>query len=198
MLARTTACVLLLATTATAAAVATFARQEGGTEEMQMPQPTEEHAQLLAGVGAWEGTMTMFMPGMPSEPTPAKESVEAIGGFWTLSQFKTEVMGMPYHGTGVAGYDPERGKYVGTWCDNMSSLLCVMEGQVDPATGHLTMRWEAPDMATGQVVPHWFVLDHKGDTYTSTFYAGEGEGAKTMVLDMKRKGQRPAEAGAKR
>ncbi|HKX46354.1 MAG TPA: DUF1579 family protein [Planctomycetota bacterium] len=195
MLARITACALLLATSAFA--VAAF--QEGAMEGApQMPQPTKEHQELLQGVGTWEGTTTMHIPGMPSEPTPAKEIVEAIGGFWTQAHFKTEVMGMPYHGTGVVGYDAERGKYIGTWCDNMSSFLALMEGEADPSTGHITMRWEAPDMTTGALTPHWFVLEHGENEYTSTFYAGEGEGTKTMVIAMKRKGQRPAEAGAKR
>ena len=64
-------------------------------QEMEMPQPAEQHAQLLEAVGAWEGTITAFFPGMPSEPMEAKETVEAIGGFWTQSRFECDFMGMP-------------------------------------------------------------------------------------------------------
>jgi hypothetical protein len=167
-------------------------------DDMGMPTPTAEHQKLMAGAGEWTGTITMFdMPGMEAKPSPATETVTAIGGFWLLSDFKCDFMGMPYHGSGHVGYDAEKKKYVGTWVDSMSSYLSLMEGQYDEAKKAVVMRWKAPDM-TGQIVPHREELVENGDTRTMTFYAGEGEGKKTMTIEMKRKGKAAVPAGAKK
>lgn len=159
-----------------------------------MPEPTPEHEHIVEGAGEWEGTMTMHMPGMPQTPVPAHESNVAIGGFWLQSTFKCELMGMPYLGTGCVGYDESKKKYVGTWIDNASSHLAIMEGEIDPKTEALVMRWTAPDMATGKPTPHRYEAVHEGDAFTSTFYAGEGAGTRTMVISMKRKGAKAEKA----
>lgn len=161
----------------------------------EMPQPTPEHAQILNGVGVWEGTLTSFMGGGPADPVPAKETVEGIGKFWTQSKFTCNFMGMPYLGTGCVGYDAKNGKYVGTWIDNMSSYLAVMEGEMNEETNTLVMRYDAPDM-TGQMAAHRIESVYNENSYVSTFYTGAGEGTKTMVIEMKRKGKGAVEAGS--
>jgi hypothetical protein len=167
-------------------------------DEMDMPKPTAEHQKLMAGAGEWAGTITMFdMPGMEAKPAPATETVTSIGGFWLLSDFHCDFMGMPYHGSGHIGYDAEKKMYVGTWVDSMSSYFSLMEGKYDEAKKAVVMRWKAPDM-TGQIVPHREELVENGDTRTMTFYAGEGEGKKTMTIEMKRKGKAATPAGAKK
>jgi hypothetical protein len=155
-------------------------------QEPQMPQPTEEHAEILRGAGSWEGTMKAWMPGMPESSMSCKEENVAFGPFWLVSTFECDFMGMPYRGQGSVGYDPMKQKYVGTWYDNMSPTLAVMEGEED-AAGKLTMRWTAPTM-DGSIQPHRYELVHQGDSYVSTFFVGEGAGTKTMEMHMKRKG----------
>jgi hypothetical protein len=176
-----------LALTVGAAAVAAM----GSTVQDDMPQATAEHREILAGVGTWEGTVKGFWPGAPETPTPAKETVEAIGEFWIQSRFEsyfeTPMGDMPFVGVGVSGFDPATGKYVGTWADSSMPYLSVMEGEKD-ASGNLVMRWKAPDMATGEIGPQHSVLKVSGDSYTMDFFSGEGEGQKVMTISMKRKG----------
>jgi hypothetical protein len=151
-----------------------------------MPQPTAEHAQLLKGVGDWEGTVAIFdVPGMEA-PVPARESIRAIGGFWLLSEFHSEFAGAPYMGSGHIGYDPQTKRYVGTWVDSMSSFFSKMEGEYDAGNKAVVMRWDAPDV-TGKITPHRSVTVEAGDARTMTFFAGPGEGRKTMVIELKRK-----------
>jgi len=151
-----------------------------------MPEAAPEHTRLMKGVGEWKGTLTMSMPGMPDETVPCKESVTSIGEFWTSSQFECELMGMPFHGHGVNGYDTARKVYVGTWVDSTTTFLVVMEGHMDPAKNALVMRYTAPDMTTGELAPHRVETVTSDDAYTSTFFVGEGEGTKHMLLEMKR------------
>lgn len=152
----------------------------------EMPQATPQHAMLLKGVGEWEGTMVMHMPGEAEEPVACRESVTAIGEFWTTSTFHSDFGGVPFVGTGVTGYDPDRKLFVGTWVDSMTTRLSVMEGKWDEAKRALVMSYMGPDPMTGELVPHRAETVHAGDGYTSTFFMGAGEGTKSMTIKMKR------------
>ncbi|MEM7307464.1 MAG: DUF1579 family protein [Planctomycetota bacterium] len=153
--------------------------------------PTAHHQRLMDGVGMWEGTIAMMVPGFDSTPQKATEKVEAFGSYWTNTHFQCEFMGQPYHGRGSFGFDPKSGKHLGTWIDTMSPHLSVMEGEFDEGTKTLTMHWDAPDM-TGEIRPHRSVTVYKGDSpdtmsYTMSFFVGEGEGMKTMEIKMAKK-----------
>jgi len=165
-------------------------------QEMQMPKAGEQHKNLLAGVGEWEGTVTDFHdPAAKPTPVPARETVTAVGEFWVLSQFHSEFGGMPYHGSGHYGYDAEKKKFIGTWVDSMSSYFSLMEGEMDPKTKALVMRWQAPGM-DGKMTPQRSESIETADSRTMTFYSGEGAGTKSMVIELKRKKGRAAEAGS--
>jgi len=153
---------------------------------MAMPVATPQHKQLQKGVGTWEGTLTMFMPGIPAAPIPARDVVEPIGAYWTQSRFTCNFMGMDFLGTGTMGYDPVLDRYVGTWINNMTSELAVMNGEMDPAGKTLIMRFNARDPQTGNVVPHRIETSFGENSYTSTFFHGHGAGVKAMVIEMKR------------
>ena len=46
----------------------------------EMPKPTEQHKMLMKSVGTWEGTLTMSMPGMPTEGEVMATVVSLSGG----------------------------------------------------------------------------------------------------------------------
>jgi len=154
----------------------------------EMPKPTAEHKLIHQGIGTWEGTLTMHMPGMSTEPVPSTEVVTAMGPFWTTSRFECDFMGMPFVGAGSMGYDPNKKKYLGTWIDNMSPALAVMEGEMDKESGKLTMHYEAMNMMTGKLSPHSNVMTMTENSYKLEFYMGEGDAAMhTMTIEMQRK-----------
>lgn len=148
--------------------------------------PTEQHKQIVTGAGEWEGTLTTFGEHATPEPVPARETVEAVGPFWTQSKFTCDFGGMPYHGTGCVGYDPATKKYIGTWIDSTRSYFAWMEGKKD-SSGKLVLHWLAPDETTGVPVKHRTETVETAKGRVMTFYRGEGAGTKTMVIEMKRK-----------
>lgn len=174
---------------------ATFAAPQEGTDMAMppMPKPTAEHAEIQKLVGTWEGTLTMFYPGMPETPMPAKETVTAINPFWVGTQFDCEMMpGMLYEGRGTFGFDAQSGKYKGTWIHNTDSFMSVMEGEKNEA-GNLIQTWEAPDMM-GKMTPHRSEQVMNGDDhYVMTFYNSD---VKIMVIEMKRTSKKAVEAGS--
>jgi hypothetical protein len=72
------------------------------------------------------------------------------------------MMGMPFTGHGMTGYDNVTGKYWSTWTDSMSTGMMVSEGTCDaknacsftgswnhpitkaPVTARMTSRWTSP------------------------------------------------------
>ena len=116
-----------------------------------MPQPGPEHEMLKKDVGVWDATVEMFMaPGAPPSVSKGTETVTMMGGFWQLSEFKSEMMGQPFEGRGTTGYDPAKKKYVGTWVDTMTPGYYTVEATYDAATKTMTGVMEGPDHS-GQV-----------------------------------------------
>jgi len=155
---------------------------------MQMPRPTEAHKRMLEGVGVWTGVMKASYPGMPPMSSKVTETVEALGAFHTVTDFRAEFMGMPYHGHGLMGFDEAKGEAFGTWTDNMSPHTSFMRGTVEMEgdTTTIEMRYEAPT-PMGELVPHRNVSVHTKDTYSMTFFMGEGDAeVQTMTLDLTR------------
>lgn len=147
---------------------------------------TAEQEEILQGVGNWEGTITMFIPGQDAAASPATEQVQGLGSVGTTTRFSSKFMGQPYVGTGVVGYDPVTRCYRGTWTDNMSPYVSVMEGKKNPETNAVVMHWKSPNME-GVMTQQRSETVRTADSYTMTFYEGEGEGRKAMVIAMKRK-----------
>ena len=170
-----------------AAGVATAAVLPAVLTTQEEPKPTPIHEALLKGVGDWEGTLTMILPGMPPMVEDATETVTALGKFHTLSDFRCEFMGIPYQGHGTTSYDPEKEELLNTWSDNMGPFTQIMRGKYDLKTGVCEMRWEAPG-PTGEVIPHRSIMTGTEDAYDLKFYMETPDGEiNSMTISMKRK-----------
>jgi hypothetical protein len=117
------------------------------------PTPGPEHQLLKNDEGVWDATVEATMaPGAPPSVSKGVETNTLMGGgLWLLSDFKSEMMGQPFQGHGVMGYDPVSKKYVGTWVDTMSTRPSSSEATYDAATKTMTGWIEGPD-ETGKVV----------------------------------------------
>lgn len=163
----------------------------------QAPQATEHHARLKHAVGDWEGTMSVNKGGAETD-FPCKESVTAIGDLWTTSSFTCDFGGMAFEGASTTGYDPEKGMYVGTWVDNMTPKLVLMEGKWDAEKNATVMNYEMPDEVTGEMTPNQMVHQITREGNVTTFYKMvDGEPVQTMKIAMRRVAE-PAEAAAGR
>jgi hypothetical protein len=113
--------------------------------ETPVPAPEREQDLLKRDVGVWDATIeTTMEPGGKPNVTKGTETNTLLGGRWLISDFKGEMMGIPFQGHSVMGYDPAKKKYTGTWVDSMSTTISVLEGTYDPKTKTMTSWMESP------------------------------------------------------
>ncbi len=112
-----------------------------------MPKPGEQHQKLALQAGTWDAVLEVVGPdGKAATSKGVSEMKMALGGFWLVDDFAAEMMGTPFQGHGLTGYDPNKGKYVQSWADSTAPMLMVLEGSYDKAGKVLTMTGMGPGM----------------------------------------------------
>jgi Protein of unknown function (DUF1579) len=147
-----------------------------------MPKPGPEHQILKEDEGTWAATVEVFMPGAPAMTSKGMETNRiGCGGLCLISDFKSDMMGMPFEGHGTTVYDPAKKKYVGSWSDSMSAGMMLGESTYDAATKTVTGWMEGPDM-TGKVTRSKSVVEYKDGTRVMSMYTTGPDGKEGLTM----------------
>lgn len=134
-----------------------LAYQEAGT-----PGPT--HAALAKMEGTYDLSIRAWhTPGAPpTVDTGTATRTMVLGGRVMVEDMQSQMMGRPFTGHGMTGYDNVSGKHWSTWNDSMSTGVMVSEGDCnedgactftgswnDPVTkgkinARMTSKWTSP------------------------------------------------------
>jgi len=149
-----------------------------------MPGPHHEHLKKFAGT--WHLQTKMMVPGAPPTESKATSRAELIlGGRYIREELSGSVMGMPFEGFGLTGYDNQKEVYQSVWVDNMSTTMMVMTGTCDESGKVFTYQTEYTDPMTGQLARMRGVLTFVNDQkYVYAMYqvGADGEDTKTMEI----------------
>jgi hypothetical protein len=118
------------------------------TEESEFApeEPAAEHTWLLQLVGTWEVTSEADMgPDAPPMVMTSTERVRAVGSLWIQNELTSEFGGVTVTGLQTVGFDPETGRFVGTWIDSTKPILWRYDGELDAAGTTLALHAEGPD-----------------------------------------------------
>jgi Protein of unknown function (DUF1579) len=99
--------------------------------------------------GVWDAEITLKIPGQDTK-SKGVETNRMIGGKWLISEFKGEMFGTQFEGSGQNGYDAKKGKYVASWVDSMSKSITLMEGSYDEKTKTLTITGDTENPESGE------------------------------------------------
>ncbi len=114
---------------------------------MKAGTPGEPHKKLASMAGKYSVSMKSWQePGAPPmEEKGTATRTMALGGRVLVEQFEGTMMGSPFNGHGMTGYDNAVGQYWSTWNDSMSTGLMVSTGTCD-ANGACTFTgsWNDP------------------------------------------------------
>ncbi len=113
------------------------------------------HAWLQQLVGEWTSESSEeAQPGQEETVCVWRETVRSLGGLWVLCEGQGE---MPDGEVGITlmtlGFDPEQGRFVGTFIGSMMSHLWVYQGELDPTGQKLTLHTEGPSLAPEGMMP---------------------------------------------
>lgn len=129
----------------------------------KLATPGEQHKQLASLAGSWTTKTKEWMePGKP--PTESAGSVEmktVLDGRFLQQEFTGEMMGHPYSGMGISGYDNLRKRYVSTWIDTMGTGVFVMEGTAGADGKTITLKGQHAELGGGHMSHRavWKIVD---------------------------------------
>lgn len=114
-------------------------------------KPQAEHEWLQQLVGDWTSEMSgCGAPGEAAETSTGTETVRSLGGLWTLGEGTGSLPdGSPATMLMTLGYDPAKGRYVGTFVGSMMTHLWLYEGSLSEDGKSLVLEAEGPAM-TGE------------------------------------------------
>ena len=133
--------------------VAQTSEEQKAYMEYMTPGPTQQ--MMAKSAGNWTGTVTMWMPDNPTPSTSTLETTNSmiLGGRYLQAVHKGTMMGQPFEGIGVTGYDNSKKVFVSSWVDNMGTGMIYMEGTWDAATHSMKLSGKNTDPVTGKDVP---------------------------------------------
>jgi hypothetical protein len=132
---------------------------------MKAATPGPQHQGLASAAGNYSMKVKSWHdpagPAMEDTGT-AKRSME-LGGRVLVEEVQSTMMGQPFTGHGMTGYDNVTGKYWSTWNDTMGTGVMLSEGTCDasgknctfkgswvdpikktPITARMTSKWTSP------------------------------------------------------
>mgnify|MGYP001269884827 CR=1 FL=1 len=152
----------------------------------------EPHEYLGKSLGEYDVVMRMWMDpsGAPMESKGTAKRYWKIEGRWLMEDLKGEVMGQPYQGFGITGWDNTRKQFVTTWSDNMSTSLMVARGSISADMKTMTMIGEMDEPMTGEIGKAVMYKSIEKSPDVQVFQAYEilyGEPVKVMEIEYTRK-----------
>jgi hypothetical protein len=114
------------------------------------------HKELEYFLGTWDGVIEFVMPGMLTMPPEKRDKVVgtgawAIEGRWLSFRIKGTMMGQPFEGFGLSGYDNVKKAHVSTFVSNIDTAMTTASGSVvDPNGKIVSMYGTIDEYLTGE------------------------------------------------
>ncbi len=109
---------------------------------MQMMQPGPEHQELMKLAGKWHAVNKMWMDpsGEPMVSEGTAEWKPILGGRYLEGHYTATIMGQPFEGLSIDGYDRYKKQYCSIWLDTMGTGMLVSTGGMSPDHKTMTMK----------------------------------------------------------
>jgi hypothetical protein len=152
----------------------------------KMATPGAPHKLLASMAGRWNTKIKSWMePGRPPlESTGTCEQKMILGGRYLQQEFTGEMMGSPFTGIGVTGYDNHTQKYVSTWIDSMGTAILFFEGTASADGKTITQECRYNDPVKGPM--KWRSVTQIMDDNTQAFemYGTDKSGREEKMMEI--------------
>jgi hypothetical protein len=151
-----------------------------------------QHEGLKKRVGEWNLTVKSWMD--PSQPPSENKSTSVVtalmDGRYIQEVSTGDMMGMPFQGIGITGYDNVLKKYVSTWMDNFGTGIMRSEGAADASGNVVNWTGESADPMTGKKMKYRMVdrtIDDNKHVFEMFGPGPNGKEGKMMEITYERK-----------
>jgi hypothetical protein len=152
----------------------------------KLATPGPQHKMLESMAGSWTTKITSWCEPdtPPRESTGASEQKMILGGRFLQQEFSGEMMGSPFTGIGVTGYDNHTKKYVSTWMDSMGTAILSFEGTAGADGKTITQETRYDDPIKGPM--KWRSVTRIVDNNTHVFemYGIDKSGKKDKMMEI--------------
>ncbi len=149
-------------------------------EWMEMSTPGEAHSEMAKMAGDWTYQSTSYWGPEPTVTEGTMHVETTLGGRYMHALHKGEMMGMPFEGVGVTGFDNATQEYFNVWMDNMSTGVLVSKGKHNDS-GQLEMVGSMNGPG-GVPMEHRMVLTYPDDDHHTFEMYGPGPDGSEMLM----------------
>jgi hypothetical protein len=116
--------------------------------------PSAPHKMLAKLTGTWTTKTKAWMePGKsPMEGTGTCEQKMILDGRYLQQEYTGEMMGRPFTGINLLGFNNHTKKYVSTWIDSMSTVIYYFEGTASEDGRTITQKCGYNDPVRGPML----------------------------------------------
>lgn len=158
---------------------------------MDYMTPGPVHEMIAKSNGDWTEEITFWMaPDAPPTKTTANATNKMIlGGRYQYSSVTGDMMGMPFEGVSILGYDNAKKIFQSTWMDNFGTGITNMTGTWDEATNTVNFTGTSLDPMTGKDmnIRQTFKIIDDNNQIMEMYSTTDGKEMKTMEIKMTRK-----------
>lgn len=140
---------------------------------LESSKPGPMHEVLKKNVGSWKGACKSWEPGNPTPTAWECTSfiIPMMEGRYTQTRTRGTMMGMPFEGIGINGYNNVEKRFEGTWIDNFGTGIMFMTGVYDEKAKTITWTGTFKEPMSGQEMTMREVETHVDDnTMRLDFY----------------------------
>lgn len=173
-----------------ASAANVFSQDDQMKKWMEYMTPGEQQKNMAKCTGDWKTHEKFWMaPGgeaMESDGTSTGEMI--LGGRFLVMKHKGMMMGMPFEGMSLDGYDNASKTYNSVWVDNMGTGIMYMTGKWNEDKKIIEYSGKMTDSNTGGMndVRSTLKFNDDGSSYMEMFGTDKGKEFKWMEMTVKR------------
>ena len=135
----------------------------------QMATPGAPHKMLAGLTGSWTTKTKEWMdPAKPATESDGTAEIKTLmDDRFIYQEYHGQMMGQPFAGIGIDGYDNMKKKYVTAWMDSMGTGIFIMEGTAGADGRTITLKGSHPEPGGGQMHHRavWKIVDNNNQVF---------------------------------